>query len=225
MDSTITTNNNIIPRVPEEPEQSALYLFYLHGQIIEEKGIRPKSEEFGYYEYELILQELANNGFIIVSEARKQGADVFEYSKFIASQIKELITGGIPSCNITVVGASKGGVIGAYASSILKINNINYVFLSSLFEEMLKDESLMLYGNVLSIYDSSDKFSITPEKYFERSKELNDYKSITLEMNKGHGIIFKPYKEWIVPLVDWATKHGLPLQEREKPGPLRKTVI
>jgi hypothetical protein len=200
---------NILTRVPENPDKSARYIFYLHGLIVEEKGIRPKSEEFGYYEYELILQELAGNGFIVLSEARKQGTNILEYSKFLVSQIKALITAGVPPCNITVVGASKGGIIGAYASNILKEKNINYVFLSGLFEGALKDNTLVLHGNVLSIHDASDKIPITPEKYFERSKEINDYKAIILEMNKGHGIIFRPYKEWIVPLVEWARKHTL----------------
>ncbi len=52
---------------------------------------------------------------------------------------------------------------------------INHIFLAGLFEKYLDDENLKLYGNVLSIHDWYDKFSITPALYFQRSEGLGKF--------------------------------------------------
>ncbi len=193
----------IYKKIPEKIDKSVHYIFYLHGLIIEELGIRPKSEAFGYYEYEEILRALARQGFVVISEARKKGTHVVKYAEFLVSQIQSLISGGISPRKITVVGASKGGVIAAYVSRILMVNDMNFVFLAGLFEQVLKDESMRLFGNVLSIHDSSDTFSITPQAYFDRSRNLNRSKTVVLDLNRGHGLIYKPFEEWLTLLFEW----------------------
>ena len=199
-------NIHILPHVPDNPDATKPYLFYLHGLIVEEAGIRPKSEEHGYYEYELILQELARAGFIVISEVRAQGTQIKSYAENIAAQIKKLLAGKVPPGNITVVGASKGGVIASYVSAMLQEKEIRYVFLAGLFERCLQDENLKLYGKVLSIHDRSDKLSITPALYFQRSEGLGHFKEIVLSLDIGHGLIYRPYREWIDPLLDWVKK-------------------
>ena len=199
-------NIHILPYVPDNPDSRKPYLFYLHGLIVEEAGIRPKSEEHGYYEYELILQELARAGFIVISEAREQGTQVTTYAENIAAQIKKLLAGDVPPGNITVVGASKGGVIASYVSAMLQEKEIRYVFLAGLFEKCLQDQNLKLYGKILSIHDRSDKLSITPSLYFQRSEGLGHFKEIVLSLDIGHGLIYRPYREWVDPLLDWVKK-------------------
>jgi hypothetical protein len=66
------------------------------------------------------------------------------------------------------------------------------------------DENLKLYGNVLSIHDRADKLAMTPLLYFERSKGLGQFKKITLRLDVGHGLIYKPYREWLDPFLEWA---------------------
>jgi hypothetical protein len=193
-------NTNILQQVPDNPDSSIYYLFYLHGLIVEEAGIRPKSEEHGYYEYELILETLAQEGFIVISEVREKGTEIKPYAENITAQIKKLLVNGVSPGNITIVGASRGGIIGAYTSTMVREKEINYVFLAGLFEKYLEDENLKLYGNVLSIHDRSDKLSITPALYFQRSKGLGVFKKIILNLDIGHGLIYKPYREWIDPL-------------------------
>jgi hypothetical protein len=196
-------NNNILQRVPDNPDNTKQYLFYLHGLIVEEAGIRPKSEEHGYYEYELILEELAREGFIVISEPRDKGTQVKPYAEIITSQVQKLLAHNVEPRNITLVGASKGGIISAYVSSMLKEERMNYVFVAGLFEKCLVDENLKLYGNVLSIHDRSDKLSITPQLYFQRSEGLGKFKEIILSLDIGHGLIYKPYREWIEPFCEW----------------------
>jgi len=196
-------NTNILKQVPDNPDNTKRYLFYLHGLIVEEAGIRPKSQEHGYYEYELILEALAQGGFIVISEVRGKGTEIKPYAENIASQIKKLLANGVSPENITVVGASRGGVISAYISNLLREKKTNYIFLAGLFEKYLEDENLKLYGNVLSIHDQSDKFSITPALYFQRSKGLGIFKEIVLNLNIGHGLVYKPHREWIDPFLEW----------------------
>jgi hypothetical protein len=198
--------NKIFTSVPDTLDPSEQYLFYLHGLIVEVAGIRPKSEEHGYYEYQLILEELAKEGFVVISEAREKGTEVKDYAEKIVSQIKQLMASKVPPENITVVGASKGGVIAAYVSTMLQEKEIHYIFLAGLFEKCLVDSNLKLYGNVLSIHDSSDTQSITPELYFQRSAGLGTFKKIVLSLNLGHGLIYQPYREWIDPLLQWSEK-------------------
>jgi len=196
-------NTNILKQVPDNPDNTKRYLFYLHGLIVEEAGIRPKSQEHGYYEYELILEALAQEGFIVISEVRGKGTEIKPYAESIASQIKKLLVNGVSPENITVVGASRGGDISAYISNLLREKKTNYIFLAGLFEKYLEDENLKLYGNVLSIHDQSDKFSITPALYFQRSKGLGIFKEIVLNLNIGHGLVYKPHREWIDPFLEW----------------------
>ena len=199
-------NTTILHNVPSNPDSSQQYLFYLHGLIVEEAGIRPKSEEHGYYEYELILEKLAQAGFVVISEAREKGTRVKPYAEKVASQIKQLLADKVPPGNISIVGASKGGLICAYVSCWLKEKEIKYAFLSGLFEKYLQDETLKLYGKVLSIHDRSDKLSINPLPYFQRSEGLGQFEHIVLDLDLGHGLIYQPHQEWLEPLVDWLKK-------------------
>ena len=196
-------NAKILHHVPNNPDNTKRYIFYLHGLIVEVAGIRPKSDEHGYYEYELIVEALAQEGFTVISEVRGKGTEIKPYAENIAAQIKKLLANEVSPGNITIVGASRGGAIGAYVSNMLREKEINYVFLAGLFEKYLDDENLKLYGNVLSIHDRSDKFSITPALYFQRSEELGKFKKIVLNLDIGHGLVYKPHREWIDPILEW----------------------
>ena len=198
-----TGSSCVLQDVPDNPRSNVTYLFYLHGLIVEEAGIRPKSDEHGYYEYELIVESLAQEGFTVITEVREQGTRVKPYAAKVADQVRKLLNSNVAPRDVTVVGASKGGIIGAYVSTILKEPKINFVFLSGLFEKCLQDEELELYGDVLSIHDRADTLMITPELYFKRSKGMGRSKALVLHLDIGHGLIYKPYREWIDPLLDW----------------------
>lgn len=198
-----TSSHDILTDVPDQPDRRNRYLFYLHGLIIEEAGIRPKSEEHGYYEYQLILEELAKEGFTVISEAREKDTQVLSYAEKAVAQVKKLLGNGVAPDNIVIVGASKGGIISAYISSMLQEKDIHYLFLAGLFEKCLTDKNLKLYGDVLSIHDRSDKLSITPNLYFQRSEGLGKFREIVVTLDIGHGLIYRPYREWIDPLLEW----------------------
>ena len=104
--ASITDGKEIFQQIPAKPDTNRHYIFYLHGRIIEEQGIRPTHNRFGVYEYEKILQSFAD------------------------------------SCQ-------------PYMESL-------------------------------------------------QSKGLKKYKEIELNLGLEHGFLYKPYREWVVPAVDWA---------------------
>src|SRR5882724_6168777 len=71
--SKIEANNSVTQGaiwsdVSNKIDPKAKYLFYLHGRIIENQGIRPTDPRYGVYEYQQILDTLKDKGFIVVSE-------------------------------------------------------------------------------------------------------------------------------------------------------------
>jgi hypothetical protein len=189
------------------------YLFYLHGKIIEDQGIlRPRSEKFGYYEYEKILATFRNRGFTVRSEIRPPDTEVRAYAEKIAEEIRRLLRDGVPPQQITVVGASKGGVIAIFTSALLQNQGINFVFLASCYGSALKnlqDMGTQVSGNILSIYDSVDDTGCGPCQGFFTSasgKKLGRTEEIVLHMGLGHGLLYRSFSEWVEPVIAWAGK-------------------
>jgi len=196
---------------PTSIDPSKQYLFYLHGKIIEDQGIPAIDPNYGEYEYQAILEKLASYGFIVISEKRAKNTDGMEYAKRITEQVSTLLKAGVPAKNITVVGASKGGGIAIFISHLLMNKDINYVILAICDSDtvhQMEQNGINLYGNVLSIYDSSDTAAGSCQGLFSFSegKGLSKSNEIVLNLGLGHGLLFKPLDAWIVPTIQWAGK-------------------
>jgi hypothetical protein len=194
---------------PDAIDPAKEYLFYLHGKIVEDQGIPAISPEFGAYEYEAILKKLGGYGFVVISEQRPKDADIVEYAKKTAGQVTALLKAGVPAKNITVVGASKGAGIVVQASHMLENKEVNFAILAICHPDNVagfKQEQIFLYGNVLSIYDSTDELAGSCKDLFAFSegKGIARYDEIVLNIGTGHGILYKPLDEWIIPVVQWA---------------------
>ena len=190
--------------IPERPDRNARFLFYLHGRIIEEQGLRPTSPQYGVYEYEEILRRFRSAGFTVISEARAKDTDVKQYAAKVADQIRRLLNAGVTPSHITVVGASKGAVIAMLTSMYLKNRSVNFVLLANCNDGILTQYAIDLWGKVLSIYEVNDEFGNTCRKFFERATGVSKRKEIQLRLGIGHGIVYRPYKEWIEPAIAWA---------------------
>ena len=197
---------------PDSIDPTKRYMFYLHGKILEDQGIPAISPEFGEYQYEEILVTLQSYGFEIISEQRPKNADGWKYAQRTAKQVTELLMAGVPPGSITVVGASKGGSIATVASHLVANPEVNYVFLgschSSVVEEW-KQGGLILSGNVLAIYDfKDDEYSGSCEELFSlaEGKGLSRHNEIVLQVGTGHGILYEPLPEWVIPTVKWANQ-------------------
>jgi hypothetical protein len=184
-------------------------MFYLHGKIIEDQGIPAISPDYGEYEYLPILEKLSSYGFVVISEQRPKNTEPAEYARKISMQVEELLKAGVPAGNISVVGASKGAGIAILVSYLLENREINYVIrgiCDPASVEGLIQNNIFLYGNVLSIYDSTDQQAGSCRKLFTFSegKGISRYNEVILNVGTGHGVLYKPLDEWVLPAVHWA---------------------
>lgn len=193
----------VLKDLPRGIDPQARYLFYLHGAIIEDKGVRPEHPRFGVYEYEAILDSLAAPGFVVISEARESGTDVDEYAHKVVSQIEKLLTAGVTPERISVVGHSKGGAIAIRACSLLQNEHVNFVFLACCFDRIFTPPGPNLCGRILSIYEASDEWAGSCRRAFEMATQPLIHHEIELQTGKGHGAFYRPISEWIDPVVDW----------------------
>ena len=158
------------------------------------------SQVFGAYEYEHILQTFVDKGFIVISEPRPKGTDVQQYAAKVVGQINSLVQAGVPPQKITVVGASKGGAIAVATSSQLKNRDINFALVAACGNSDM-------YGNVLSVWDYLDDTGAAMcGKYFAQAKGLNRHKEVELRVGLGHGILYRPLKEWVDLVIEWANQ-------------------
>lgn len=194
---------------PSEIHPSDRYMFYLHGKIIEDEGLPAISPEYGEYRYEEILGVLQSYGFVVISEQRPKDTDATKYAVRVVSQINALLGSGVPSGSITVVGASKGAAIAMLVSNLVADSKVNYVLLGACnpptVEELVR-QGVSLSGNVLAIYDSADEYAGSCEGVFSLSegKGLGQDSELVVHVGTGHGILYEPLPEWVVPTVNWA---------------------
>ena len=191
----------------EEPRR---LIFYLHGRILEEQGFGATSEVFGHYDYEGIVEALGRMGHTVVSEIRGKNTDASTYAEKVAADIRKRLSDGIPASHITVVGASKGAAIAVLVSNLLRNRQINYVILAICAEQTndyFARNGVCLYGNVLSVYEASDEIAGSCESLFNRcSSELVTHEEIATSLGNGHGMVYKPYEEWVGPALRWTER-------------------
>ena len=196
---------------PTEIDPAGRYIFYLHGKIIEDQGLPAISPEYGEYRYEEILRVLQSYGFEVISEQRPRDADPTKYALRVANQVNDLLNSEVPPESITVVGASKGAAIATIASNLVGNSEVNYVLLGACYSPLVdewRQQGVSLSGNVLAIYDSSDEYADSCEGLFALSEgnALGQHAELVLHMGTGHGILYEPLSEWVVPTVQWANQ-------------------
>jgi len=191
--------------LPKTITPDAKYLFYLHGGVVQQQGADAVSPYYGPYKYLDILDSLRNNGFKVISEVRPKGTDEVTYVKKVVAQVDSLLTYGVNPHNISLVGASLGAYITLESALRIKNPNINYAVLglcSDYALEYFSDAKKRLAGNFLSIYERTDEKG-SCKGLFPNKSEHTSFKEIQLYMGNEHGFLFRPYPEWIVPLVEW----------------------
>ena len=179
------------------------YIFFMHGKIVEKKGLPASSKRYGDYDYVEILDSFASHGFNVISEARSSGTDVHDYAYKVAKQVEKLISSGVPASHITVSGFSKGGRMTLIVSSLLNSKDVNYVVLAGCRLSNKYDYDLNPSGRVLSIYDSSDDTFGSCSRIFAEGKDKLITNEIVLNSGDGHGVFYSPINEWVDPILSW----------------------
>ena len=183
-----------------------VYFFYLHGGIVQEQGRSAVSDQFGPYRYQDIVDTLRTLGYKVISEVRPKGTVEIEYSVKVAGQVDSLLKIGIRPENIIIAGASQGAYIAIEVAWKVKNPKIRYVIMALCWEYSLEYFSKYktgFCGNFLSIYERSDRKGSCNE-LLKNNVCMSGYKEIVLAMGNGHGFIFRPYPEWILPIVEWS---------------------
>jgi hypothetical protein len=203
--SRIVTNIDALPRI----DTSARYLFFFHAKIVEDKGLPAISEQFGEYRYRAILQRLASFGFTVVSEVRPKEASSGVYAERVAAQVRRLLDAGVAPSHITVVGASKGAYMAALVSHQITTPGIGYVILAMCDAEtvayMIK-QGTDLHGDVLALRDAADTKELTGPcgPLFAFSRNIGAHHETIVNVGTGHGILYRPLDEWVLPVIRWA---------------------
>jgi hypothetical protein len=167
---------------------------------------------FGEYRYGEILESLESYGFVVVSEQRPKNTDGMKYAVRVVGQVAELTRSGVPPSSITVVGASKGAATAAAVSYLVGNSEVNYVLLGACHADQinaLEQLGVVLSGNALAIRDASDtEYSGSCEELFAASegKGLGRHSELVLQVGTGHGILYQPLADWVVPTVRWANQ-------------------
>ncbi len=195
----------ILSNVPNSVNTSDSFLFYLHGGVVQAQGIPAVSEYFGAYEYLAILDSLSNYQMMIISEVRSKDTEIEEYGQKVFLQVDSLLDMGILPQNITVVGASLGAYMTVEAA--IRVNNpsVNYVLIGLCSDSALdhfEKYNGKLIGNYLSIFESSDSKG-SCSALFKTLPMESTFTEIRLNMGIDHSFLFKPYNEWVKPMMSW----------------------
>src|SRR5690606_1946455 len=81
----------IVTDVPAATDPAGIYVIYLHGRVVEDRGPRPVDTRFGRYDYPAVLEALASRGAVVVSAQRRPGTDVDEYAGIVVARVERLI--------------------------------------------------------------------------------------------------------------------------------------
>lgn len=192
----------ILEKPPGSPDPDTRYVFYLHGQIVQDVGPRPTHPQYGLYDYPLILETLAHHDLTVISERRKKGTDRQKYAEKIVKQVNALLDSGVKPEKITVLGFSAGGIITIYASSMMPDAEINFVIMASCSDWVNDAPDLRLNGRVLSVYELSD-FAFSCKELASHSPGPSDYRDVAINTGKEHGAFYLPDDAWVLPVVDW----------------------
>lgn len=185
------------------------HIFYIHGRIIEIQGKNAISEEFGKYEFDNIIKAIKVENSIVHAEIRNTNVDVKEYAHYVSKQIDSLIKTGVQPIDITVIGASKGAIIASTISNI-NTNAINYVLVAGNNEDQEKNNDWEFHGQVLGIYDASDKIAGKKYDHWKNKKNHSTkFEQLELKTNLGHGFLYKPLKDWTQPTKNWIKTQSL----------------
>jgi hypothetical protein len=135
------------------------YVIYSHGLIVEGNDPKPISPKFGQYDFPAIKQVLfSEGGFNLIADQRPKNTDFDGYVETLKSWVKRLLDAGVRPSRISLVGFSRGGQMTAYASSDLAAKGINTALLAICTDgDFDRDPPLVLGGNLLSIYETSDE--------------------------------------------------------------------
>jgi hypothetical protein len=191
------------------PVRADTTIYYLHGKFVEENGPEGVHPHHGPYRYRDILTALARDGAVVESEMRARDTDVSRYADKIVAEIRARLAEGQSAKDIAVVGASKGGIIGALVSARLAEDDVTFVLMGACNGWLEETYEPRFRGRLLAVYDASDDIAGSCADSASRSKRLAEFREIRLDTGRGHGFLYTPGEEWIAPALDWIGRRNI----------------
>jgi len=189
-------------RFPDSIHAGERYVIYSHGMIVEGDDPKPISPKYGQYDFPAIKESLFSaGGFNLIAFQRPKSSDD-AYAETLKSWVRRLLDAGVKPSRITLVGFSRGAQLTALASSDFASVRINTALLAICEDgEVLGAKGLILGGNLLSIYESSDDLGSCGQ--LASRSHLRSFKEVRISTGKKHGAFFQPLPAWIRPLKAW----------------------
>ncbi|MEM9233433.1 MAG: hypothetical protein AAGA69_04250 [Pseudomonadota bacterium] len=182
------------------------HVFYLHGRIVED-GLPAVSPQFGEYQYHDILSALDTAEITVHAKVRTSDISVGTAADEVLDTITLLLSMGVAPDQITVIGASKGAYIASLVSHRSANKDLRFVLLagcSAGVVQYMLDNDIHLYGDILAVRDVADtEMAGSCEDIFNASPGIGYHTEVITRMGNGHGLIYRPYKEWMVPALKW----------------------
>jgi len=201
--STKSFAGTVVNTLPDKIDPQTRYLFYSHGYIVEGENTNPVHPRWGEYDYPGILDTLTGLSDVVISTHRPKNTDPFEHARWLKTQVIALIEKGVPAHNISLVGFSRGGFITAIASSYLHHVDLNYAILAACTSGLAQQSDIILYGNVLSIYEESDSVGSCVDLVKRKPEAVREFKEVSISTGLEHGAFYQPISQWIKPLKAW----------------------
>lgn len=187
---------------PNKVDPKAKYVFYSHGKIVEGENTNPISPRWGEYKFPKVKEALSSDNYSLIAYHRPKGTKPKEFALKLSADIEKLITLGVKPQNISLVGFSRGGEITILTSNNLKNPKVNIILLASCASFMKGRDIFKVYGNVYSIYETSDMVG-SCQFLIDQSPNVSSFKEISINTGKEHGAFFTPIPEWIKPVKSW----------------------
>ena len=201
LSATASANPSEI-ELPEVIDPSAKYVFYSHGFIVEGDNPKPVHQRFGTYDFPAIKQALADESYTLIAQHRAANIAPHLHRDALVSAVGRLLDAGVAARNITLVGFSRGGALTIMASDKLKNAQMNYVILAGCAGLVKRHADLQLFGNVLSIYETSDSVG-SCDFVQARSPAISSFSEIAISTGKEHGAFYLPQEQWLSPVKEW----------------------
>lgn len=193
---------NLYSEFPEQIDANDHYVFYSHGLIVEGDNPTPVHGRWGKYDFPAVKQALQDDAYNLIAYHRPKATKPREFAIRLAADIDKLVKQGVPYKNITVLGFSRGGEITALTSNIVASNDMNIIILAACAGLLKADTSIKLYGNVYSIYETSDGVG-SCQFVIDRSPNVQHFSELAISTGLEHGAFYQPIPQWVEPLKSW----------------------
>lgn len=203
---------DIYEQFPNKVDPNGQYVFYSHGMIVEGENTNPISPRWGEYDFPNVKKAISSINYKLIAYHRAKNTDPKKFAFKLTNDVKKLLALGVKAQNITLVGFSRGGEITILASRNLQSPDINIILLASCADFMKNNDSFTVYGNIYSIYETSDIVG-SCQFLINQSTNVSTFNEIAISTGKEHGAFFTPLLEWVMPVKQRLGDNNLDAQD------------